>query len=128
MASDRSGAAMSATGDTAQLVQPPPGSGGPGLAGGTPAPRAGPVPDAAGELSQAQQLRRRRQFPEAKKVLECARCAHPDDNEFVIGLVGAELHPLSHLVQSMRKTRQTSEFIAQMGPFFVGHVLARNPG
>lgn len=47
------------------------------------------------------------------------------DNEFVIGLVGKELHPLSHLVQTMRKTRQTSEFIAKMGPFFIGHVLAR---
>jgi chlorite dismutase len=49
-----------------------------------------------------------------------------NDNEFVIGLVGRELHPLSHLVQTMRKTRQTSEFIAQMGPFFVGHVLGRS--
>ncbi len=48
-----------------------------------------------------------------------------NDNEFVIGLVGGTLHPLSHLVQAMRKTRQTSEFIAQMGPFFVGHVAAR---
>jgi chlorite dismutase len=47
------------------------------------------------------------------------------DNEFVIGLVGKELHPLSHLVQSMRKTRQTSEYIVQMGPFFVGYALAR---
>jgi chlorite dismutase len=47
------------------------------------------------------------------------------DNEFVIGIVGAELHPLSHLVQAMRKTRQTSEFIVQMGPFFVGHVAGR---
>jgi hypothetical protein len=44
------------------------------------------------------------------------------DNEFVIGLVGRELHPLSHLIQAMRKTRQTSEFIEKMGPFFVGHV------
>lgn len=51
-----------------------------------------------------------------------------NDNEFVIGLVGPELHPLSHLVQTMRKTRQTSEFIAQMGPFFVGHVLGRSSG
>jgi chlorite dismutase len=50
------------------------------------------------------------------------------DNEFVIGLVGHDLHPLSHLVQAMRKTRQTSEFISQMGPFFVGHVLARSGG
>jgi chlorite dismutase len=47
------------------------------------------------------------------------------DNEFVIGLVGRDLHPLSHLVQAMRKTRQTSEFIAKMGPFFVGCVLYR---
>ncbi len=45
------------------------------------------------------------------------------DNEFVIGLVGRELHPLSHLVQAMRKTRQTSEFIEKMGPFFVGYVM-----
>jgi len=45
------------------------------------------------------------------------------DNEFVIGLVGKDLHPLSHLVQAMRKTRQTSEYIAKMGPFFVGYVL-----
>lgn len=46
------------------------------------------------------------------------------DNEFVIGLVGPSLHPLSHLVQTMRKTRQTAEFVAQMGPFFVGHMLS----
>ncbi len=50
------------------------------------------------------------------------------DNEFVIGLVGKDLHPLSHLVQAMRKTRQTSEFIEKMGPFFVGYVLGRSTG
>ncbi len=50
------------------------------------------------------------------------------DNEFVIGLVGKELHPLSHLVQAMRKTRQTSEFIEKMGPFFVGYVLGVSSG
>lgn len=44
-----------------------------------------------------------------------------NDNEFVLGLIGQELHPLSHVVQAMRKTRQTAEFISQMGPFFVGH-------
>jgi hypothetical protein len=48
-----------------------------------------------------------------------------NDNEFVIGLVGRDLHPLSHLVQAMRKTRQTSEFIDKMGPFFVGYALHR---
>ena len=46
-----------------------------------------------------------------------------NDNEFLIGLVGAKLHPLSHVVQSMRKTKQTSEYIQQMGPFFVGRRL-----
>lgn len=46
-----------------------------------------------------------------------------NDSEFVIGLVGKELYPLSHIVQAMRATRQTSEYITQMGPFFVGRVL-----
>jgi len=50
------------------------------------------------------------------------------DNEFVIGLVGRELHSLSHLVQTMRKTRQTSEFIEKMGPFFVGYATHRLAG
>src|SRR5688572_19870092 len=42
-------------------------------------------------------------------------------NEFVLGLIGKELHPLSHVVQAMRKTPQTAQYISQMGPFFVGH-------
>jgi chlorite dismutase len=45
------------------------------------------------------------------------------DNEFVIGLMGRELYPLSHVVQTMRSTRQTSEYISQMGPFFVGRAV-----
>lgn len=48
------------------------------------------------------------------------------DNEFVIGLIGAELFPLSHVVQAMRKTRQTAEFMEHMGPFFVGRVAWRS--
>lgn len=51
-----------------------------------------------------------------------------NDNEFVIGLIGRELHPLSHVVQTMRGTRQTSEYISQMGPFFVGRAAFRSPG
>lgn len=47
------------------------------------------------------------------------------DNEFVIGLVAKDLHPLSHLVQRMRKTQQTSEYIQHMGPFFVGYAVWR---
>ncbi len=46
-----------------------------------------------------------------------------DDNEFVIGLIGPQLYPLSKLVKDMRPTVQTSEYIQEMGPFFVGHVL-----
>jgi chlorite dismutase len=48
------------------------------------------------------------------------------DNDFVIGLVGRELYPLSHLVQTMRKTAQTSEYIQGLGPFFVGHAIWRS--
>lgn len=44
-----------------------------------------------------------------------------NDNEFVVGLIGKELYPLSHVVQAMRSTRQTSQYITQMGPFFVGY-------
>ncbi|MGH2357749.1 MAG: chlorite dismutase family protein [Candidatus Limnocylindria bacterium] len=49
------------------------------------------------------------------------------DNDFVIGLLGADLHPLSHLIQTMRKTVQTSQYLATLGPFFVGHVLWQSP-
>jgi chlorite dismutase len=45
------------------------------------------------------------------------------DNDFVIGLVGKDLHPLSHIVQRMRTTVQTSQYLQTLGPFFVGHAL-----
>lgn len=45
------------------------------------------------------------------------------DNDFVIGLIGKELHPLSHLVQTMRKTVQTAQYLQTLGPFFIGHVV-----
>ncbi len=51
-----------------------------------------------------------------------------NDNEFVIGLIGARLQPLSHVVQAMRRTRQTSEFVEKMGPFFVGRAVHRIAG
>ena len=50
-----------------------------------------------------------------------------NDNDFVIGLVGRQLHPLSHLVQAMRKTTQTSQYLQTLGPFFVGHALWQSP-
>jgi hypothetical protein len=49
------------------------------------------------------------------------------DNDFLIGLVGRELQPLSHLVQRMRTTVQTSEYMASLGPFFVGHAVWQSP-
>ena len=42
------------------------------------------------------------------------------DNDFVIGLLGKELYPLSRVVQDMRKTQQTALYIDSLGPFFVG--------
>ena len=45
-----------------------------------------------------------------------------NDNEFVIGLVGAELYPLSRLIQDMRQTEQTTKYIESLGPFFIGRV------
>lgn len=48
------------------------------------------------------------------------------DNEFVLGLAGPELYPLSRLVQDMRKTQQTARYIESLGPFFVGHAVWRS--
>jgi chlorite dismutase len=42
------------------------------------------------------------------------------DNDFVIGLVGKELFPLSACIQAMRRTQQTSLHMQEMGPFFIG--------
>jgi hypothetical protein len=50
-----------------------------------------------------------------------------NDNDFVIGLVGRELFPISACVQAMRKTRQTSQYIQSMGPFFVGKAVWQSP-
>jgi len=46
-----------------------------------------------------------------------------DDNDFVIGLIGKELFPLSAVVQAMRKTQQTSLYLDRLGPFFTGRAL-----
>lgn len=44
------------------------------------------------------------------------------DNDFVVGLIGPELLPLSLIVQRMRKTKQTSLHLERLGPFFIGKV------
>jgi len=49
------------------------------------------------------------------------------DNDFVVGLLGPELHPLSIIVQRMRKTKQTSLHLERLGPFFVGRVAWQSP-
>jgi len=46
-----------------------------------------------------------------------------NDNDFVIGLLGPELYPLSAIVQRMRKTKQTSLHLESLGPFFIGKAI-----
>ena len=46
-----------------------------------------------------------------------------NDNDFVIGLTGKHLHPLSAIVQTMRKTQQTSMYLENLGPFFIGKAI-----
>ncbi|MEM9419908.1 MAG: chlorite dismutase family protein [Planctomycetota bacterium] len=50
-----------------------------------------------------------------------------NDNDFVIGLMGPELTPLSQLVQTMRGTVQTSTYLEKLGPFFVGRAVYQSP-
>jgi hypothetical protein len=44
------------------------------------------------------------------------------DNDFVVGLIGKDLYPLSKIVEAMRKTQQTALYLERLGPFFVGRV------
>ena len=50
-----------------------------------------------------------------------------DDNDFIVGLIGKDLYPLSAIVQMMRKTQQTSLYLERLGPFFVGRALWQAP-
>jgi chlorite dismutase len=50
-----------------------------------------------------------------------------DDNDFVIGLIGKDLFPLSAVIQAMRKTQQTSLYLDRLGPFFVGRAVWQSP-
>ena len=50
-----------------------------------------------------------------------------DDNDFVVGLIGKDLYPLSAIVQTMRKTQQTSLYLERLGPFFVGRAVWQTP-
>ncbi|MCG3207082.1 MAG: hypothetical protein FOGNACKC_00682 [Anaerolineae bacterium] len=46
-----------------------------------------------------------------------------NDNDFVVAVLGHQLHPISAVVQAMRKTKQTSLHLESLGPFFVGKVI-----
>lgn len=46
-----------------------------------------------------------------------------NDNDFIVGLIGKDLYPLSRIVQDMRKTQQTSLYLERLGPFFVGRAV-----
>lgn len=51
-----------------------------------------------------------------------------NDNDFVVGVLGHELYPISAVVQAMRKTKQTSQYLESLGPFFVGKVVWQSGG
>ena len=46
-----------------------------------------------------------------------------NDNDFIVGLIGPQLHPLSAVVQEMRKTEQTAQYLDSLGPFFIGKAV-----
>lgn len=46
-----------------------------------------------------------------------------NDNDFVIALTGKDLHPLSAIIQTMRKTKQTSLYLTHLGPFFTAKAI-----
>jgi len=66
------------------------------------------------------------QFGDAGYARDIRLASHgldKNDNDFVIGILGKDLHPLSALVERMRKTKQTSRYLESLGPFFVGKKL-----
>jgi chlorite dismutase len=71
-----------------------------------------------------------RQFGDAGVAADVRLACHgldKNDNDFVIGLIGKELFPLSALVETMRPTTQTSQYLESLGPFFVGRAFWRTP-
>jgi len=71
-----------------------------------------------------------RSFGEADYAHDIRLACHgldQSDNDFVVGLLGRHLHPLSAIVQTMRKTKQTSQYIQNLGPFFIGKAVWQSP-
>ena len=50
-----------------------------------------------------------------------------NDSDFVVGLIGKDLYPLSKIVEMMRKTQQTALYLERLGPFFVGRAVWQSP-
>lgn len=70
-------------------------------------------------------------FGQAEMALDVRLACHGldnDNNDFVIGLLGKRLHPLSALVERMRGTVQTSTYMEHMGPFFIGRTVWQGSG
>ncbi len=59
----------------------------------------------------------------AKDIRLASHGLDRSDNDFVIGILGRDLYPLSALVERMRKTQQTSRYLESLGPFFIGKKL-----
>jgi hypothetical protein len=67
-----------------------------------------------------------RAYGEADLVHDVRLACHglgQEDNDFIAGLVGKELYPLSHIIQRMRKTKQTALYLEKLGPFFIGKAV-----
>ena len=77
---------------------------------------------------QLEHMRAGRSFSRDSGIVDIRLACHgldQNDNDFVLGLLGARLVPLSMVVQLMRKSEQTSRYIERLGPFFVGKVAGR---
>ena len=59
----------------------------------------------------------------AKDIRLACHGLDKNDNDFLIGILGKDLYPMSILIQSMRKTKQTSMHLESLGPFFIGKVV-----
>ena len=46
-----------------------------------------------------------------------------NDNDFMVAVLAHELYPASAVIQAMRKTKQTSQYLESLGPFFIGKVI-----
>jgi hypothetical protein len=46
-----------------------------------------------------------------------------NDNDFVIAVLAHQLHAASAVVERMRSTQQTTQWLHSLGPFFVGRVI-----